>query len=57
MKRLITIVITFLILTGLSYGITYYTQTKFIDCSFFIGLAVTVFICFLHQKVGTHLVF
>jgi hypothetical protein len=52
MKRLITIVITFLVLTGLSFGITYYTHTKFIDYSFFIGLAVTVFIWFFTSKGG-----
>ena len=53
MKRPITIVITFLNLTGLSYGITYYTQTNFIDYSFFIGLAVTVLIWFFTSK-GCH---
>ncbi|MFP5107190.1 hypothetical protein ACSU6B_10510 [Neobacillus sp. C211] len=52
MKRLITIVITFLVLTGLSYGITYYTHTKFIDYSFFIGLASTVIIWFFTSKGG-----
>jgi hypothetical protein len=44
--------ITFLVLTGLSYGITYYTHTKFIDYSFFIGLAVTVMIWFFTSKGG-----
>jgi hypothetical protein len=52
MKRLITIVITFLVLTGLCFGITYYTHTKFIDYSFFIGLASTVIIWFFTSKGG-----
>jgi hypothetical protein len=51
-KRLITIVITLLVLVGLSYGITYYTHTKFIDYSFFIGLAVTIIIWFFTSKGG-----
>lgn len=52
MKRLITIVITLIVLTGLSYGITYYTHTKFIDYSFFIGLSITVIIWFFTSKGG-----
>lgn len=52
MKKLITIFITLLVLTGLSYGITYYTHSKFIDYSFFIGLAVTVIIWFFTSKGG-----
>ncbi|NRD79861.1 hypothetical protein HPT25_21220 [Bacillus sp. BRMEA1] len=52
MKRLITVVITFLVLIGLSYGITYCTHTKLIDYSFFIGMSVTVIIWFFTSKGG-----
>ncbi|TDK54071.1 hypothetical protein E2K98_29740 [Bacillus salipaludis] len=45
-------VITLFVLFGLSYGITYYTQTKMIDYSFFIGLAITIIIWFLTSKGG-----
>jgi hypothetical protein len=52
MKRIITIVITLLVLTGLSYGISYYTHTSFIDYAFFIGIVVTVIIWFFTSKGG-----
>jgi amino acid transporter len=52
MKRLITIIITLLILLGLSYAVTYYTHTKFIDFSFFVGLVVTVIVWFFTSKGG-----
>jgi hypothetical protein len=51
-KRLISIIITLLILIGLSYGITYYMNTKFIDFAFFIGLTVSVIIWFFTSKGG-----
>lgn len=49
-RKLLTIVITLLVLVGLSFGITYFTHTKFIDFSFFIGLAVTIIIWFFTFK-------
>ena len=52
MKRLITIAITLLVLLGISFGVAHYTQTKFIDFSFFTGLAVTVIIWFFTSKGG-----
>ena len=52
MKRVITIVITLLVLMGLSFGITYFTHTKFIDFAFFIGIAVTIIIWFFTSKGG-----
>ncbi|MFK9092599.1 hypothetical protein [Bacillus salipaludis] len=52
MKRLITIILTLLVLLGLSYGITYYTHKKFIDYSFFIGIAFTAIIWFFTSKGG-----
>ncbi|WP_391117158.1 hypothetical protein [Psychrobacillus sp. L3] len=51
-RRLITIFITLLVLLGLSFGITYFTHTKFFDYSFFIGIAVTVCIWFSTSKGG-----
>lgn len=42
-RKLLIIIITLLALTGLSLGIAYFTHTKFIDYSFFIGLAATLF--------------
>lgn len=52
MKKIITIVITLLFLIGLSYGITYYTHTKFIDFAFLIGIVVTAIIWFFTSKGG-----
>jgi hypothetical protein len=52
MKVLINIVITFLVLLGLSFGITYLTHTKFIDYSFLIGLIATVIIWASNSKGG-----
>jgi hypothetical protein len=52
MKPLITIVITLLVLLGLSFGITYLTHTKFIDYSFLIGMIATVIIWFATSKGG-----
>jgi hypothetical protein len=51
-KRLVIIGITLLFLFGLSYGITYYTNTKIIDFSFFIGFACSVIIWFFTSKGG-----
>ncbi|MEH7331053.1 hypothetical protein V7161_00030 [Neobacillus drentensis] len=52
MKKLITIVITLFVLLGLSYALTWFTHSKFIDYSFFAGLAVTVIIWFFTSKGG-----
>jgi hypothetical protein len=52
MKVLINIIITLLVLLGLSFGITYLTHTKFIDYSFVIGMAATVIIWFGTSKGG-----
>ncbi len=52
MKRLITIIITLFVLFSLSFGITYFTHTKFIDYSFFIGIVVTAIIWFFTSKGG-----
>ncbi|MFJ8063701.1 hypothetical protein ACIQYS_03640 [Psychrobacillus sp. NPDC096426] len=49
-RKLLTIVITLLVLLGLSFGITYFTHTKFIDYSFLIGLSVTIIIWFFTSK-------
>jgi hypothetical protein len=52
MKVLINIVITLFVLIGLSFGITYLTDTKFIDYSFVIGLVTTIIIWFSASKGG-----
>ncbi|MFF2449460.1 hypothetical protein ACFVSW_20680 [Neobacillus sp. NPDC058068] len=52
MKKVITIAITLLVLLGLSYGVTYFTSTKFIDIAFFVGIAITVIIWFYTSKGG-----
>jgi hypothetical protein len=49
-KRIITIVITLL---GLSFGITHFAHTKFIDYSFLIGLGTTVILWFSTSKGGS----
>ena len=49
-RKLLTIIITFLVLIGLSLGVTNVTETKFIDYSCFIGLAATVIIWFFTSK-------
>ncbi|MFF2752423.1 hypothetical protein ACFVR1_01550 [Psychrobacillus sp. NPDC058041] len=51
-RRLINIVITLLVLLSLSFGISFFTHTKFLDYSFFIGLAVTIIIRFFTSKGG-----
>jgi len=45
-------VITLLFLLGISFGVAYYTHTKFIDFSFLTGFAVTVIIWFFTSKGG-----
>jgi hypothetical protein len=51
-KKALTIIITLLVLIGLCYGITYFTNTNFIDFSFFTGLVTTVIIWFFASKGG-----
>ncbi|MDP4086313.1 MAG: hypothetical protein Q8934_17100 [Bacillota bacterium] len=51
-QRLMTVVITLLILFGASYGITHYTKTRLVDYSFVVGLVVTVIIWFFTSKGG-----
>jgi hypothetical protein len=52
MQRLISILVTLIVLLGLSYGLAYYTHSKFFDYSFFVGLAVTLIILFFTSKGG-----
>jgi len=37
---------------GLSFGLSYYTHSKFFDYAFFVGLIVTVMIWFFTSKGG-----
>ncbi|WHY64433.1 hypothetical protein [Neobacillus sp. SuZ13] len=52
MKIILNILITLLVLLGLSFGLTYLTHTKFIDYSFLIGMIGTVIIWFSNSKGG-----
>lgn len=49
-RKLLTIVLTLLVLLGVSYAITYYTQTKLTDYAFFVGLVITITIGFFTSK-------
>ncbi|ETI67768.1 hypothetical protein [Neobacillus vireti] len=51
-KKLVIIVITLLVLIGLSFGLSLYIQSKFFDYSFFVGLAVSIVIWFFTSKGG-----
>ncbi|MEH7074245.1 hypothetical protein [Neobacillus drentensis] len=44
--------ITLVVLAGLNYVLTYYTHTKFLDYSFFVGMVVTIIIWFFTSKGG-----
>ncbi len=52
LKKALTVVITLLVLIGLSFGLSHYIHSKFFDYSFFVGLAVTVVIWFFTSKGG-----
>jgi hypothetical protein len=51
-KKALTITITLLAIIGLCFGITYFTNTNFIDYSFIIGLVVTIVIWFFTSSGG-----
>ncbi|CRK81596.1 hypothetical protein [Neobacillus massiliamazoniensis] len=51
-KKALSIIITLAISIGLSFGLSYYMKTNFIDFSFFVGLVVTVIIWFFTSKGG-----
>jgi hypothetical protein len=52
MKAIINIVITILVLFGLSFALTYLTHTKFIDYSFLIGMIASLIIWASNSKGG-----
>jgi len=52
MKRFLSILITLVILAGLTYAITLFTNSKFIDYSFVVGIVVTIIIWFFTSKGG-----
>lgn len=52
MKRLISIVLTLFVLLGLNYVIASITNTRFIDCSFVVGLVLSTIIWFFSSKGG-----
>lgn len=51
-KKALSIIITLVILLCLSYACTYFTNTKFIDYSFVVGIIATVIIWFFTSKGG-----
>ncbi|WP_160725383.1 hypothetical protein [Bacillus sp. USDA818B3_A] len=52
MKITINILITLIVLLGLSLGFTYLTHAKFIDYSFLVGMIVSIIIWFSTSKGG-----
>jgi hypothetical protein len=52
MKAIINIIITILVLFGLSFALTYLTHTKLIDYSFLIGMIASVIIWASNSKGG-----
>ena len=52
MKAIINILITILVLFGLSFALTYLTHTKFIDYSFLIGMIASLIIWASNSKGG-----
>ncbi|GIN38065.1 hypothetical protein [Heyndrickxia oleronia] len=52
MKKLLKIFTTLIILFILSFGTAYFTNTKVIDITFFVGVIVTVIIWFFSSKGG-----
>lgn len=51
-KKALTIISTLLVLIGLCFGLTYFTDTNFVDFSFLVGLVVTIIIWFFSSKGG-----
>ena len=49
-RKLLTIIMTLLVLTGLSFGVAYFTHSNFIDCSGFIGIGAIIAIWFFTSK-------
>ena len=52
MRRLISIVLTLLVILGVNYATAHYTNSKFIDFSFLVGLAFSIIIWFFTSKGG-----
>lgn len=52
MKRLLSILVTLLVLLGINIGVSVFTNTNFIDFSFGIGLIASVVIWFFSSKGG-----
>ncbi|MBO0962827.1 hypothetical protein J1P26_24360 [Neobacillus sp. MM2021_6] len=52
MKKLISALITTLVLLGITYALTLYTNAKFIDFSFIVGIVVSIIIWFFTSKGG-----
>ena len=52
MKRFISIIVTLLVLFGINYAVAYFTNTKFIDYSFGVGLVFSIIIWFFTSRGG-----
>lgn len=52
MKRLITILLTLLLLVGVNYFITVFFPVKFVDYAFVVGMLVSFIIWFFTSKGG-----
>ncbi|MFB6467861.1 hypothetical protein ACE38V_13810 [Cytobacillus sp. Hz8] len=51
-KKVLSIIMTLLVLIGLTFGFSHSTDAKFFDYSFFIGLIASVVIWFFTSKGG-----
>lgn len=52
MKKIVSIVITLLILFGASYGVSYFLHKNFIDYAFLVGIVISLGIWFFTSKGG-----
>lgn len=52
MKKIITIIITLLVLLGLSFGGTIFLNKNFLDYAYIVGILVSIFIWFFTSKGG-----
>jgi Na+/H+ antiporter NhaB len=51
-KKVLTIIITLLVLLGLSFGVTYFLNKNFLDYAFIVGILVSIAIWFFTSKGG-----
>ena len=51
-KRALTVIITLLVLLGLSFGVTHFLNKNFFDYAFIVGIVVSIVIWFFTSKGG-----